>query len=73
MRGIFWVVIVVLVFALLGWITFGNNDSEATLNIEKEKIRQDVETIKESGEELGDKIKRQIDSADADQPPKEQP
>lgn len=61
MRGILALVVVVLILALVGWITFGNNANEATISIDKQKVKQDVDRIKQSGAELGDKLESQVE------------
>ena len=61
MRGLLALVVIVLILALVGWISFGNNANEATITIDKQKVKQDVEKIEESGKELGDRIERAIE------------
>ncbi len=60
MRGILALVVVVMILALVGWISFGNNANEATITIDKQKVKQDVDRIKQSGKDLGDKLEREI-------------
>jgi hypothetical protein len=68
MRGLLAVVVIALILAVVGWISFGNNANEATITIDKEKVKQDVERIKESGKELGDQIERAVDDPPAEEP-----
>jgi hypothetical protein len=68
MRGLLALVVIVLILAVVGWISFGNKANEATITIDKEKVKQDVERIKESGKELGDQIERAVDDPPAEEP-----
>jgi len=61
MRGILALVLLIIILALVGWISFGKDENEATITIDKQKGQQDVEKKKETGKELGDKIERATD------------
>ena len=65
MRALIVVVVLVLVFALLGWITFSKGPDRASINIESDQIRQDTKQAMESGAELlhkaGDKVQSEAD------------
>lgn len=61
----------VLLVAGLGlymqWFTFsttsGTDHSQVQLNVDKEKIRQDVNKMKEQARELGQEATKKVDSA----------
>ena len=60
MRVLILLAAVVLVFALLGWISFNNSPGRASVNIESDRIRQDADRAMQTGGELlqkaGDKV-----------------
>jgi len=72
MRALIVIVVLVLVFALLGWITFNKGPDRASINIEAGQIREDTKQAMQSGAELlhraGDKVQgeaeRQPETAD---------
>ena len=58
MRGFIRLAIIVLILVFLGWISFSNNENEATISIDKEKVKQDVEKIKQTGKKLADQVEQ---------------
>jgi hypothetical protein len=60
MRALILLVAIVLVLALVGWITFSKGPDRASVNIESDRIRQDTKQVLESGGQLlhkaGDKV-----------------
>jgi hypothetical protein len=60
MRALLVVVAVLLIFALVGWITFSKGPDRASINIESGQIQHDTKKAMESGAELlhkaGDKV-----------------
>jgi len=60
MRALILLVAIVLVLALVGWISFSKGPDRASVNIESERIRQDTKQVMESGAQVlhkaGDKI-----------------
>lgn len=60
MRVLILLAAVVLVFALLGWISFNKSPGRTSVNIESERIRQDANRAMQTGGELlqraGDKV-----------------
>lgn len=69
MRGLLVIIAVVILLAFVGWITFGNDDGEATITLEKERIRQDTQEMLDTGADLIDRAQDRADSAtDPDAP-----
>jgi hypothetical protein len=63
----------VLVFALIGWISFSRGpDDRASINLETPKIRQDTQHAMQSGAELlhkaGDNVAREANKASNAEP-----
>lgn len=79
MKGILITVIIVLILALVGWISFSNNDSAATISIDKQEIKQDVQDaageIREATNEVIDAAQDAAGDAEAerDEPAEEDP
>lgn len=77
MKGILITVIIVLILALVGWISFSNNDSAATISIDKQEIKQDVQDaageIREATNEVIDAAQDAAGDAERDEPAEEDP
>ena len=43
---------VVLLLAVIGWISFSGGPGRASINLETEKVRQDTQEVLESGSEV---------------------
>jgi hypothetical protein len=60
MRAIILLAAIVLVLALVGWISFSKGPDRASINIESDRIRQDTKQVMESGGQMlhkaGDKV-----------------
>lgn len=54
MRGIVIIALLILVMVFAGWLTFGRNPGQATINIETDKIQRDTETAVENTERMID-------------------
>jgi hypothetical protein len=63
MRAFLILVAIVLVFALVGWISFSKGPGRASINLETEEIREDTQHAMQSGGELlhkaGDKMQNE--------------
>jgi hypothetical protein len=72
MRALLILAAIVLVLALVGWITFSKGPDHASINIESERIRQDTKQVMQSGAEMlhkaGDKVE-----TEANRPPSNAP
>lgn len=60
MRVLILLAAIVLVLALVGWISFSKGPDRASINIESDRIRQDTKQVLESGGQMlhraGDKV-----------------
>lgn len=52
MRVLIAIAIVLLLMGFFGWVTFRNEGGDATLTIDKQKIKHDTEQVVEDGKEL---------------------
>jgi hypothetical protein len=52
MRVLIIVVAVLVLFALVGWITFGNDPGRSSINLETEEIREDTAEMMNQGSQL---------------------
>ena len=52
MRVLIIVVALLVLFALVGWITFGNDSGRPSINLETEEIRKDTGEVMNKGSEL---------------------
>jgi hypothetical protein len=63
MRGVLFLVAIVIVLALIGWISFGRDDNRASINLETQEIREDTQKALDSGAALIERAGDKIDSA----------
>jgi hypothetical protein len=72
MRALLILAAIVLVLALVGWISFSKGPDRASINIESDRIRQDTKQAMQSGAEMlhkaGDKVE-----TEANRPPNNVP
>lgn len=59
MKGILIAIILVLVFALVGWISYSQTDSSATISIDKQEIKEDTQ---EAARELKEATAKAVDA-----------
>jgi hypothetical protein len=52
MRALILLAVIVLVLALVGWISFNKGPDRTSINIESERIRQDTKQVMESGAQI---------------------
>lgn len=64
MRGVVAVIVVVLLLALAGWVTFGSDSGSASINLETETIKEDTATAVEKGKQLLSDANAELDSSD---------
>ncbi|HVT28920.1 MAG TPA: hypothetical protein VHE81_12975 [Lacipirellulaceae bacterium] len=62
MRAILILIAVVLLLALVGWISFSKGPNQASINLESGKIRQDTEHAMQKGGELLQKAGNKLES-----------
>ena len=60
MKSVLTIAILVLVLALVGWVTFGTNSERSSINLETEQIRQDTSEALESTEQAIENGKREF-------------
>ena len=63
MRALIFLVAIVLLLALAGWISFSNTPGRSSINIETQKIEQDTDRALESGSNLLRKAGDAVDQA----------
>jgi len=72
MRALVFLALVVIVLALVGWISFSKGPDRTSINIEANKIRQDTKQLMGSGGEMlhkaGDKVETAADRASSEVP-----
>ena len=72
MRALLVLAAIVLVLALVKWISFSKGPDRASINIESERIRQDTKQAMQSGAEMlhkaGDKVEREANRPPTDVP-----
>jgi hypothetical protein len=49
MRALILLAAVLLILALVGWLTFSRDDGRTSINLETQEIRQDTKELLESG------------------------
>jgi hypothetical protein len=64
MRVLILIVAVVLLLALLGWVTFTRGPGQSSINVETQQIRQDTKELLESGSEALRTIQHEDDAQD---------
>ena len=69
MRALIFVVAIVLILALVGWISFSSTPGQSSINLETQKIQQDTDRALESGSELLRKAGDAVDRTEEPQPP----
>ena len=68
MRGILLLAAVVLVLALVGWISFSKGPDRASINLESDRIRQDTKQVMESGAKMLHKAGNKVEAEANKQP-----
>lgn len=70
MRTILYLVLIVLVLALVGWITFNRDPARPGVNLETQKMKDDTQKALDTGSELLKKAERSLDGT-GDRPAEE--
>jgi hypothetical protein len=67
MRALILLAVIVLVLALVGWISFSKGPDRTSINIESNRIRQDTKEVMESGAKMlhkaGDNVEAEANRA----------
>ena len=66
MRAIILLAAIVILFALVGWITFNSDSGRTSVNIETQEIREDTKGAMEAGSDL---LRKAGDDIDPDNRP----
>jgi len=70
MRAILFLVFVVVVLALIGWISFGRDNGRASINLEVQEIKDDTQKAIDSGSALMRKAGDKVENATTGEPVK---
>ena len=75
MRAVIVILALVVLCALVGWISFGNDPGRKSINLETDEIREDTKEVMRSGAELlhkvGDKVEAETNRQNEQTPPVE--
>ena len=63
MRAIVFLAFVVLILALVGWVTFSKDSDRTSINLETHEIKDDTKKVMESGSNLIEKAEDRLDRA----------
>jgi hypothetical protein len=73
MRAVIVILALVVLCALVGWITFSNGSGRTSINLETNEIREDTKEVMRSGAELlhkaGDKVEAETNRPNDQAPP----
>ena len=56
MKGILFTIVIVLVLALVGWITINVSSDKPSIRLETDRIQQDVQRIENAAEDTAEEI-----------------
>ena len=59
MRAILLIVVILVVLALVGWVSFSTPDGDPTLRIDADKVKQDTAVIVEKSKQALDNVAKQ--------------
>jgi hypothetical protein len=68
MRLIIILVAVLVLFALIGWITFSNDSGRSSINVETDEIRQDTGEMLNKSSELLKEAEEEVTPSTEDEP-----
>jgi hypothetical protein len=68
MRALLILIAVVVLLALIGWITFSNDSGRTSINVETDEIRQDTGEAMQKGSELLNNAQEEV-APEADSEP----
>jgi hypothetical protein len=64
---------IVLLFALIGWITFSSDQGRSSINLETNEIREDTGELMHEGSELLQDAQQEVSPSDAPNEPATEP
>jgi hypothetical protein len=65
MRALIVLVVVLLLLALAGWITFNSGPDRSSINLETNEIKEDTHDAIQSGADLLDEVGNEIDPSNS--------
>jgi hypothetical protein len=71
MRAIVFLAFVVLILALIGWISFSKDAERSSINLETQEIKEDTQKAMDSGAQLLEKAGQRIERATTSEPEKQ--
>ncbi|TWU00506.1 hypothetical protein Pla108_14580 [Botrimarina colliarenosi] len=71
MRALLALVVIAIVLALLGWVTFNVSGDSASATVESEKIERDIDNVSQSFKDAGTAVESSLDrpAAEPDEVP----
>lgn len=69
MKSILTLVAVILILALIGWVTFTVAPDRTSISVETQKIQDDTTKLVESGKELTDNVRSAVTEEQAEDEP----
>ncbi len=73
MRALLIILGLIVIFALVGWITFSDDDGRASINVETNEIREDTGEIMNKGSELLKDAEQEVAPANETREPETPP
>lgn len=61
MRAIVGIALLVLVLAVVGWISFDSSSDRPGVNLETDKIERDLDAVSESVKQAGETFEREVE------------
>ena len=58
MRAVIAIVVIVVILALLGWVTFSRDPGRSSVTVETEKIERDIQGLSDSVQGAGEEIRQ---------------
>jgi ABC-type Na+ efflux pump permease subunit len=66
MRAIILLLAVVVLLAFIGWLTVSTGPDRASINLEKQEIKEDTREMLEAGDKAIDRARESVDQSDVD-------
>lgn len=61
MRALIGIALLVLVLAVVGWISFDSSSDRPGVNLETDKIERDLDAVSESVKQAGETFEREVE------------
>ena len=66
MRAIILLLAVVVLLVFIGWLTVSSGPDRASINIEKQEIKEDTREMLEAGDKAIERARQSVDQSDVD-------